>query len=258
MSNDYTYKKYRELLEAIKNRGYKCYTLKEWIEETPETGIVMRHDVDRYPKNSLHIAFVEKELEIKSTYYFRANKCSFNHEIIKEISSMGHEIGYHYEDLSDANGDHNKAIDLFKDNLNRLREISEVRTISMHGRPMSKFDNRDLWKKYNILDYELTGEAYLTINYKDIYYFSDTGRTWNDNGINIRDKVATSLKMKLSNTDSLISFINHNSQLKIAILTHPERWNDNKYLWYKYYLRDLMSNNSKRIVQFARKNIKNN
>jgi len=34
-------------------------------------------------------------------------------KIIKEIASYGHEIGYHFDDLSIAKGDYNKAIELF-------------------------------------------------------------------------------------------------------------------------------------------------
>ena len=253
MYNDFTYNKYRELMEAICRIGYNCYTVCGWIDELPEKGVLLRHDVDRYPKNSLQTAVIEKELGIRSTYYFRANKCSFNIEIVKEISSMGHEIGYHYEDLSEAKGDYNKAIKLFQYNLNKLREIAQVKTISMHGRPMSNFDNRNLWKKNSFLDYGLTGEAYITINYQDMYYFSDTGRTWNSNGMNVRDNVSVSLKTDLSDTDSLITFLENENPQRMAILTHPERWNDNPYSWYKYYSRDLVSNNAKRIVKFFRK-----
>jgi hypothetical protein len=36
---------------------------------------------------------------------------------------MGHEIGYHYEVLSEANGDPEKAIELFRSNLEKLRQI---------------------------------------------------------------------------------------------------------------------------------------
>lgn len=252
MFSDFTYSKYRELLKAIVKKDYKIYKVCDWIKYNPETGILLRHDVDRYPKNSLRTSQIETELGIQSTYYFRSCSCSYNPDIIKEISKGGHEIGYHYEDLSIAKGDDDKAIILFQENLNRLRNIVKVETISMHGRPMSKFDNRDIWKKFDFRQFEIKGEAYLTINYNNTYYFSDTGRTWSSDGINIRDKVKTNVNASISNTESLIKFINNNKSSKIAILTHPERWNDDNYLWLKYYLRDAISNNAKRFVNFAR------
>jgi len=37
---------------------------------------------------------------IRGTYYFRIVPESFDENVIKEIYSMGHEVGYHYEDMS--------------------------------------------------------------------------------------------------------------------------------------------------------------
>ena len=31
-----------------------------------------------------------------------------------------------------------------------LRQFSDVKTATMHGRPLSKFDNRDIWKLQEI------------------------------------------------------------------------------------------------------------
>ena len=44
---------------------------------------------------------------------------------LKEIASLGHEIGYHYEDMTICNGDIDKAFEHFK--TVNLDEISEVR-----------------------------------------------------------------------------------------------------------------------------------
>jgi len=47
------------------------------------------------------MARLENELGIKATYFFRTIPHTFKPEIIKEIAGMGHEIGYHYENLSE-------------------------------------------------------------------------------------------------------------------------------------------------------------
>ena len=75
---------------------------------------------------------------------------SWDETIIREIRDMGHEIGYHYDDLSFCKGDHEKAIRRFEKNLATLREIAPVKTICMEGAPLSKWDNRDLWGKHQI------------------------------------------------------------------------------------------------------------
>ena len=63
------------------------------------------------------MAEIEYEFGIKSTYYFRTTKEVYHKEIIKKINNLGHEIGYHYEHLSDAKGDIEKAKVIFEDNL---------------------------------------------------------------------------------------------------------------------------------------------
>ena len=34
----------------------------------------------------------------------------------------------------------------------------------------------------------ILGEAYLSIDYTNTYYFTDTGRSWSENAVNLRDK----------------------------------------------------------------------
>ena len=72
------------------------------------------------------------------------------------------------------------AIDDFRLNLEKLRKFYPVKTICMHGSPLSKWDNRDLWKKYNYRDYGIIGEAYFDIDFGEVLYLTDTGRRWDD------------------------------------------------------------------------------
>ncbi|MEZ5146706.1 MAG: hypothetical protein R2759_06400 [Bacteroidales bacterium] len=37
-------------------------------------------------------------------------KNHYDSDIIKQIANLGHEIGYHYDDLSHTHGDYTKAI----------------------------------------------------------------------------------------------------------------------------------------------------
>ena len=78
------------------------------------------------------------------------NESVFDKTIIKKIVGLGHEIGYHHEDLSLSRGDYKVAIKHFKVAMDRFRKLYPVKTICMHGSPLSKWDNRDLWKKFEI------------------------------------------------------------------------------------------------------------
>jgi len=57
--------------------------------------------VDRKPGNALKMARLEDEMGIRATYFFRIVKESYDEDIIRQIAEMGHEIGYHYENLSE-------------------------------------------------------------------------------------------------------------------------------------------------------------
>ncbi len=87
--------------------------------------ILLRHDVEAKYGNALKIARVQHQMGIKGTYFFRIYPHRGNEEVIREIAAMGHEIGYHYDDLSECKGDYEKAIQRFQQNLEYLSEKSE-------------------------------------------------------------------------------------------------------------------------------------
>jgi len=93
-------------------------------------------------------------LGIKGTYYFHVVPESYDERIIKQIAELGHEVGYHYENLSHAA----QKIKNFKLKIKKnFRDIYPVKTICMHGSPLSKYDNRLLWEKYDYRDFGIVG-----------------------------------------------------------------------------------------------------
>lgn len=255
-SYDFTIHKFRQLCEAVSGT-YPTMTMAEYLEKPhSDSYILMRHDVDRVPERALVTAKIEQELGIRSTYYFRMKKMLFKPEIINQIKDMDHEIGYHYETLSDANGDYEKALDLFRSNLERFREVCEVKTICMHGRPLSKYDNRDLWKRYDFRDFGILGEAYISIG-KNLNYFSDTGRTWGHKN-SIRDCIPNKVERDLAETtDDLINLIKKKELSNFYILTHPERWPSSTLGWGLHYTADVSVNLGKKVIMELREKNKN-
>ena len=253
MSLDYTLDKYRELCENLCNSGYSILTVKKYLELKNELKlkdkhikfVILRHDIDRKPTNALKMARIENDLRINSTYYFRTISSVFRKDIIEQINNLGHEVGYHYEVLSKAKGDYEKAIKLFEYELSEFRKIVDVETISMHGSPLSKYDNRDLWKRYDFKEFELLGEAYLSI--KEFNYFSDTGRSWNWKN-KMRDFMMdnSNNKITVNTTDELIKLIKSKKLDRLYILAHPERWASSRREWFLCYLKDVVFNVGKK------------
>ncbi len=230
---DFTRSIYRELLSTLLDSGFEFYVLEDLCGgKMKEPYIALRHDIDRNPQNALRMAEIENEMGIKATYYFRTVKKVFDPEIIKKISSMGHEVGYHYEDLSTLHGDVEKALKSFKQNVEMLRELVPVNTVSMHGKPLSKYDNRELISRLNFEELGILCEPYTVVEMLDLAYLTDTGRSWDNRMVNMRDRVSTTLDIKIKSTHHLIDAIGKELSDKNMMLNiHPERWEDAVLPW---------------------------
>jgi hypothetical protein len=252
VERDFTLAKYASLLRTLGELGIPVYSIQRWIEEKPARGIVLRHDVDRKASNSLRMACLEHDHGVVSTYYFRITKGAFRPEIIREVASLGHEIGYHYEDYARAQGDVGRALECFGRHLTMLREHADIRTIAMHGSPLSAYDNRDLWKAESFDRFGIIGEAFVSIDYSDTYYFTDSGRTWAETGANLRDRVETRVTAPAGTTDELCAFLKQYPSAKVALIAHPERWEAGIVRWWVQYAMDTAVNFVKRGLRVVR------
>jgi hypothetical protein len=247
---------YKTFLCALKEKNFHFVRFKEILKSDfiqPQKICLIRHDVDRKPKNALNMAILEHSLGIKSTYYFRIKKSSFDSEIMKKIEAMEHEVGYHYENLSDTNGDLKKGLIDFENNLAIFKKVADVKTISMHGRPLKPHDNRDLWKikeNHKLLGekFGILGEVYLDIDYSDIAYINDTGRNWRTNLSNRRDHVDSKIPADFESSKELLDYLSGTPHPKICFQIHPERWTDNKPEWIIQYTKDLAINTLKKVL----------
>ncbi len=256
---DFTLVAYTKYIDLLLKSELPIYLFRELmcLDKQPKTFCLIRHDVDRKPKNALNMARIEADKGVKSTYYFRTKSSTFKPEIIKSIYRLGHEIGYHYESLSDTDGDIDKALIDFKKNLNKLREVVPVKTCSMHGRPLKPHDNRDIWKieknhKQLCSQFGIIGEVYLDIDYSDIAYINDTGRNWTSGASNRRDKVNSKIFTDFENQKELLKYLSQDVHSKLVFQIHPERWSDNVLEWGVQYLKDQNINLAKWILQKRR------
>jgi hypothetical protein len=235
---DFTVQTYKKVLNTLQQQGFSFLSVNEFISGVEGKAIILRHDVDALPGNSLEFARIQAELGFRGTYYFRIVTESFDEKIIKQIFELGHEVGYHYEDVS-LSSERQKikvkrqkgreqgsglraqevevgsrkyvvsskeeeyeeclagiAIESFKENLERLRQIVPVKTICMHGSPMSRWDSRLLWKYYDYRDFGIIGEPYFDINFDEVLYLTDTGRRWDGGAVSIRDNATKKMDLE--------------------------------------------------------------
>lgn len=251
--SDFTQNTYLRLLETLQAEQYQFQPLGEYLRFPAKKCIILRHDVDKRPRNSLELAKMEYEKGIRGVYYFRAVTESWDEGIIQQIATLGHEIGYHYENLAFCQGNEEEAYEDFMKNLDRMRELVPVTTIAMHGSPRSKYDPKDLWKKYHYKELEIIGEPYFDLDFSKVLYLSDTGRRWDGHKVSVRDHVNNDLHRELvengiviRSTDDLIQAVRKQVLPdQIMINVHPQRWHRSKWLW----MEELISQNLKNVVK---------
>jgi hypothetical protein len=244
---DFTVKKYTELLDSLIGAKYNFQTFEDFLTDPKDRVVILRHDVDTTPKNSLKFAKIQAAKKIKGVYYFRAVSESWDENIIKEIAALGHEIGYHYESLTTCKGNYELAKVDFEKNLKMLRNLAKVTTICMHGSPMSPYDSKDLWKKYQYKEFGIIGEPYFDVDFNTVFYITDTGRRWDGNKVSVRDKVkSTAFQLSFHSTDQVINSIeNREFPSQVMFTFHPQRWHENKTNW----LNELVFQGAKNFVK---------
>lgn len=248
---DFTLGSYRALLAHLQASGCSFEPFNRW---QGRPGLVsMRHDVDRLPGRALAMAQLEADAGVRATYFMRVKPHVLRPGIVERLSDLGHEVGYHYEDLPDANGDFEQAWTSFRRNLAMLRRHTEVTSIAMHGRPLSKWDSRALWTRFDYRSLGLSREAYLDIDWTQTCYFTDTGRAWNGTS-NVRDRPLGPARPSppQASTKVLADFV-ATSGTPAVISSHPERWTASASGWAQVYCQDKATSAVKWLVGAARK-----
>jgi hypothetical protein len=226
------------------------------------------------------MARFESQNNISASYYFRTIPDVFNKNIIKAIFYLGHEIGYHYEVLALTDGDFHAGIELFEKDVKALRDICPISTICQHGGTLGPYSSTSisgliktgfallsnkinmnyhpsiqLWEKYKLEDFDLTGDAYLSFDFEKIKYFSDTGLSWDSHGTRIVDNVSEgeNQNLKAHTTDDLITLIDQDKINSINLLVHPANWNDPILKWLEWRTLQSVRNISKKILKRKKK-----
>jgi hypothetical protein len=93
---------YRTLLRTAIGKGYTLVPLERYLDDvtvrTNDRVVILRHDVDQRPTAALEMAEVERELGVRSTWYFRWRTADVG--VVAQVSAQGGEVGLHYETLT--------------------------------------------------------------------------------------------------------------------------------------------------------------
>ena len=123
----------------------------------------------------------------------------------------------------------------------------DIKTISMHGSPLSKYNNSNMWKNNDFKLFGIVGDAQLSIN--NVNYYTDTGGKWNSQ-YNVRDYMNCSNNEQFKNLENkdIIKMLNNGVIKGSYFNMHPERWASDKLDEIKIQMRDFIYNFGKHII----------
>lgn len=246
---------YRKLCEGAVKAGYRVTTVAGYLRAPAEGTLILRHDIDRYPANAREMAHLEHELGIHSTYYVRMIPEVFSPSLVRTLSSLGHEVGYHFEVYSKSGGDASAAEALFREELKQLRTLIRIHTCAAHGSPLSRWDNQAWFAGYKARDFDLLGDAYRDIDFSRVSYVTDTGRSWNSVATNLRDRVGgqgTGHGLPPASTRELYEGLCSQRWPVICLQTHPERWSYSTGTHLRSLAWDSAANGAKYLIRLYR------
>ena len=133
----------------------------------------------------------------------------------------------------------------FARNLAYFREYYPVRSVCMHGSSTSKYDNRLLWKDHQLSDYDLVGEPYLSVDFNQVFYITDTGYAWDGGKYAVRDIVESGFGLKFHTTQEIVKCIQEGGFPERAMFLAHTLWTDSWIQWNWLHFRELLRNNLK-------------
>jgi hypothetical protein len=222
--------KWKTLLSFAKRKGYEFIPIRDFIVRIKESSFVasnrkyfiVRHDVDSGLSILRNMWLIEKQMGVKSTYYFRLSTVDV--PLMKDIESCGSEASYHYEELAtyakrkglmsrvDITEHMEEIKALFKKNIYWLRRITGLSmiTVASHG----DFINR----KLGVINHEIL---------KDVAFMNECNidfEAYDENFIRfITNRYSDSLTSAFWFTSSLFDAIMRNESV-IYCLVHPNNW----------------------------------
>ena len=198
---DFTRTNYKNYLSKA-TQLYSLGVLADWSESN--VSCVWRHDVDGSPHAALALSKIESELGISSTYYFNLRSEFYNLlepsiiNIVRQIYSLGHEIGIHF----DASQLDVPSTTHLEDALEKERYIFHS-CLNIDARSFSFHNPSELTRQFDSYAYASLVNAYSKQFFESFNYLSDSNGYWR--------------------FEPLDKFLDHHHE-RICVLTHPEWW----------------------------------
>lgn len=199
---DFTEENYQKILESITNE-----TIFYEEMEQKKGFTLWRHDIDLSVHRANRLAKIEKQSNIKATYFLQLGSDFYNvfeqeiKELIFEIKELGHEIALHFDPTQyhiDKKSDLEKYLTYEKNILETLFD-TKIKVFSFHN-PTNEILKYDDFKYMGMIN------TYAKYFKEEVQYCSDSNGYWR------HKRLEDFLAQKYD---------------KIQVLTHPGWWQKN-------------------------------
>lgn len=202
----WTHSDYGNAIREFQDNKYQISSFQEFLERPSEKHLILRHDIDFSLSAARRMAIKDYELGVTSSFYFRVHASNYNLfsaegiSLVREIKSMGHEIGLHLESGADLL-QNRQSWDSLDAQFFSFEKLLGVKIMGFSAHEPARLGGlevsdqaKDRWKlKYHTYEERFT---------KEIKYLSDSSGRWREG--------------------PLTSFINHFDRFQILI--HPIWW----------------------------------
>ena len=172
---------YEDFLAKAKARGFAFVRFQDFLPGAPTLPrryIALRHDVDFAPGYSLEMAELEQAAGVTSTFFVLVDGQFYNpleSEVVRQlrqIDSLGHEVGLHFAVSSSVHADLGKEVAF------RLKVLS-----SILGKPVRSFSQHDPVNAGFVTvalpcEHLACVDARQAIQENDLLYVSDSAMMW--------------------------------------------------------------------------------
>ena len=197
---DFVEQNYKKLLAKINNKTIFYNEI-----EDQSSFALWRHDVDLSVHRAYSLAKIEKNLNIKATYFLLLGSNFYNlfendiKKLVSKIVSLGHQLGLHFDpetyDIKNIK-ELEKYLTFERNILENLFQ-TKIKVFSFHN------PSKEILLRYNHFKYAKMINTYGKYFKKEVKYCSDSNGYW-------RHK-------------RLENFLDENYS-KIQVLTHPGWW----------------------------------
>lgn len=174
----FTYDSYRDFLQIIRAENYAFCDYYNF-DSYPRC-VILRHDIDNSPEMAVELGRIERREGVQSTFFALLTSDFYNPasprnlSALRDLLSMGHEIGLHFDETVYGEisiGEMVQAIQKEAEILSNLLDYP-VRSVSMH-RPSKAVLEADL---------QIPGivNSYSRLFFRDFKYLSDSRRRWRE------------------------------------------------------------------------------